>query len=75
LPVPLSPVIRTRASEAAIIRTSASRSAMQLERLTISERHASSSPPVSGTSVAGVAIASAASTLSSSALPSNGLVR
>ncbi|MDT4855595.1 hypothetical protein FQZ97_899560 [compost metagenome] len=42
LPVPLSPRSSTLASDWATMRASASRSAMRLERLTISARHCSS---------------------------------
>jgi len=74
LPLPLSPRISTLASEAATSLASASTSAMRVERLTISLRQASTSPP--STDASGTpSIAMALAMMSSSALPSNGLVR
>jgi hypothetical protein len=72
LPLPLSPLMSTLASEAATILASASRSAITLERLTIWARQ-SSSPACAGPG--GVGRARASLTLSSRALPSKGLVR
>ncbi len=74
LPLPLSPRISTLASDAATSLASASTSAMRFERLTISARQASISPPSVAASEA-PSIASALAMMSSRALPSNGLVR
>ncbi len=74
MPLPLSPRISTLASDAATSLASASTSAMRFERLTISARQASISPPSVAASEA-PSIASALAMMSSKALPSNGLVR